>query len=112
VKISTGHAESKFGIPWSRAREAYGLAAKLKNVEIAGVDVHIGSQITVLAPFEAAFARVVEFVGQLRRDGHTSPASIWAADWRCRTAPTTRRRRNRSLMAPWWPGSRRTSTCD
>ena len=71
AKISTGHAESKFGIPWSRAREAYALARTLKNVEIVGVDVHIGSQITVLAPFEAAFTRVVEFVGQLRRDGHT-----------------------------------------
>lgn len=71
AKISTGHAESKFGIPWSRAREAYGLAETLKNVEVVGIDVHIGSQITVLAPFEAAFTRVVEFVGQLRRDGHT-----------------------------------------
>jgi len=71
AKISTGHAETKFGIPWSRAREVYGLAAKLKNVEIVGVDVHIGSQITQLAPFEAAFTRLVEFVGQLRGDGHT-----------------------------------------
>ena len=43
----------------------------LKNIEIVGVDVHIGSQITALAPFEAAFARLVEFVGELRRDGHT-----------------------------------------
>ncbi|MGC9953749.1 MAG: diaminopimelate decarboxylase [Rhizomicrobium sp.] len=71
AKISTGHAETKFGIPWGRARQAYALAEKLKNVEIVGVDVHIGSQITALAPFEAAFTRVVEFVGQLRRDGHT-----------------------------------------
>jgi diaminopimelate decarboxylase len=71
AKISTGHAETKFGIPWSRAREAYALAKTLKNVEIVGVDVHIGSQITVLAPFEAAFRRMVEFVGQLRHDGHT-----------------------------------------
>jgi len=71
AKISTGHAETKFGIPWSRARQVYGLAQTLKNVEIVGVDVHIGSQITALAPFEAAFTRVVEFVGQLRRDGHT-----------------------------------------
>lgn len=70
AKISTGHADTKFGIPWSRARETYGLAARLKNIEIVGVDVHIGSQIAVLAPFEAAFTRVVEFVGQLRRDGH------------------------------------------
>lgn len=70
AKITTGTAETKFGIPWSRAREAYGLAAGLAGVEIVGVDVHIGSQITELAPFEAAFERVVELVGQLRRDGH------------------------------------------
>jgi diaminopimelate decarboxylase len=70
AKISTGRADTKFGIPWSRAREAYALARALSNVEIVGVDVHIGSQITELAPFEAAFTRVVEFVGELRRDGH------------------------------------------
>jgi len=70
AKISTGLSESKFGIPWSRAREAYALASRLKHVEIVGVDVHIGSQITELAPFEAAFRRVVDFVGVLRGDGH------------------------------------------
>ena len=70
AKISTGSAETKFGIPWSRAREAYALASRLKNVEIVGVDVHIGSQITQLEPFEMAFKRVVEFVGVLRGDGH------------------------------------------
>lgn len=70
AKITTGTSESKFGIPWARAREAYALAAKLKGIEIVGVDVHIGSQITELSPFEAAFARVVEMVGTLRADGH------------------------------------------
>ncbi|MDE2183412.1 MAG: diaminopimelate decarboxylase [Alphaproteobacteria bacterium] len=70
AKISTGHSETKFGIPWSRARAVYAEAAKLKAIEIVGVDVHIGSQITDLAPFEAAFRRVVELVGQLRGDGH------------------------------------------
>jgi len=70
AKISTGSSETKFGIPWSRAREAYALASRLKHVEIVGVDVHIGSQITELAPFEAAFRRVVDFVGVLRGDGH------------------------------------------
>jgi len=70
AKISTGSAETKFGIPWSRARAAYALASGLKNVEIVGVDVHIGSQITELEPFAAAFKRVVEFVGVLRGDGH------------------------------------------
>jgi diaminopimelate decarboxylase len=70
AKISTGTAETKFGIPWGQAREAYGLASRLKNVEIVGVDVHIGSQITELAPFEAAFKRVADLVGILRADGH------------------------------------------
>jgi len=70
AKISTGHSETKFGIPFRRIREAYALAAKLKHVEIVGVDVHIGSQITDLEPFAAAFRRVVEIVGILRADGH------------------------------------------
>jgi diaminopimelate decarboxylase len=70
AKISTGTAETKFGVPWSRAREAYARAAALPGVQVAGVDVHIGSQITELAPFEEAFARVVELVALLRGDGH------------------------------------------
>lgn len=70
AKITTGTSESKFGIPWERARDVYAQAAKLKGIEIVGVDVHIGSQITELSPFEAAFARVVELVGVLRNDGH------------------------------------------
>jgi diaminopimelate decarboxylase len=70
AKITTGTSETKFGIPWSRAREAYALAARLKGIEIVGVDVHIGSQITQLSPFAEAFARVSELVKQLRADGH------------------------------------------
>lgn len=70
AKISTGMAETKFGIPWTRAREAYRLAATLPSLNIVGVDVHIGSQITALAPFEAAFTRLAELIGQLRADGH------------------------------------------
>jgi diaminopimelate decarboxylase len=70
AKITTGTSESKFGIPWSRARQAYALAARLPNIEIVGVDVHIGSQIVELAPFETAFRRVAELVAQLRTDGH------------------------------------------
>ena len=70
AKITTGTSENKFGIPWSRARAAYKLAASLPALQIVGVDVHIGSQITELSPFETAFARVVEMVGALRADGH------------------------------------------
>jgi len=70
AKITTGTSETKFGIPWSRAREAYALANRLDGVEIVGVDVHIGSQVTDLAPFAEAFRRVAELVKQLRADGH------------------------------------------
>jgi diaminopimelate decarboxylase len=70
AKITTGTAETKFGIPFDRAREVYAHAATLKNLEIVGIDVHIGSQITDLQPFETAFQRVAELVGLLRADGH------------------------------------------
>jgi len=70
AKINTGRAETKFGIPYGRAREAYAHAAKLPHIEIVGIDVHIGSQITDLEPFEAAFRRAAELVTTLRGDGH------------------------------------------
>ena len=70
-KIATGRAEDKFGIPISRAREFYTRAAKLKGLKVAGVDMHIGSQITELDPFGNAFALLAEFVRVLRSDGHT-----------------------------------------
>jgi diaminopimelate decarboxylase len=70
-KIATGKAENKFGIPISRAREVYARAAKLKGVKVAGVDMHIGSQITDLDPFGDAFTLLAEFVRELRGDGHT-----------------------------------------
>jgi diaminopimelate decarboxylase len=70
AKISTGKAENKFGIPISRAREVYALAAKLPGIRITGVDMHIGSQILDLVPFNDAFALLAEFVGMLRADGH------------------------------------------
>lgn len=70
AKITTGTYETKFGVPWSRARSAYALAAKLPGLEIVGVDVHIGSQITELAPFKAAFQRVADLITVLRGDGH------------------------------------------
>ncbi len=70
AKIATGKSENKFGIPISRAREVYAHAAKLKGVRVAGVDMHIGSQITDLQPFDDAFALLSEFVRTLRGDGH------------------------------------------
>ncbi|MEL6977548.1 MAG: diaminopimelate decarboxylase [Pseudomonadota bacterium] len=70
AKISTGQAETKFGVPISAAREVYRRAAALESVEVIGVDVHIGSQLTELEPFETAFARVATLIGMLREDGH------------------------------------------
>ena len=70
AKIATGKAENKFGIPLSRARGVYAQAAKLPGLHVAGVDMHIGSQITELAPFDDAFALLSDFVRMLRADGH------------------------------------------
>src|SRR5450432_272441 len=71
AKISTGKSENKFGVPLTRARAVYARAAKLPGIEVTGVDVHIGSQITDLKPLEAAFRLLVDFVHTLRADGHT-----------------------------------------
>jgi diaminopimelate decarboxylase len=70
AKISTGMSENKFGIPIARAPEVYALAARLPGIEVVGVDVHIGSQLTSLAPFEAAFSKVAELTRALRGEGH------------------------------------------
>jgi len=70
AKIATGKAENKFGIPISRARAAYARAAKLPGLRVTGVDMHIGSQITALQPFDDAFALLSDFVRMLRADGH------------------------------------------
>jgi len=69
-KISTGNAENKFGIPRQHARRVYARAAALPGIRVTGIDMHIGSQITELQPFDDAFAHLVELVGQLRADGH------------------------------------------
>jgi diaminopimelate decarboxylase len=69
-KISTGKAENKFGIPWQRARAVYARAAELPGLKVTGIDMHIGSQITDLQPFDDAFALLAELVGTLRADGH------------------------------------------
>jgi diaminopimelate decarboxylase len=70
AKIATGKAENKFGIPLSRAREIYREAAKLPGIEITGVDMHIGSQITELSPFENAVTLLAELARDLMRDGY------------------------------------------
>jgi diaminopimelate decarboxylase len=71
AKIATGKSENKFGIPISRARAVYAHAARLPGLRVTGVDMHIGSQIIDLTPFEDAFALLSEFVQTLRAEGHT-----------------------------------------
>ncbi|NOD30760.1 diaminopimelate decarboxylase [Ruegeria atlantica] len=70
AKIATGKSENKFGIPISRASEVYAHAASLPGLEVIGIDVHIGSQLTELEPFELAYTKVAELTEQLRAEGH------------------------------------------
>lgn len=71
VKIATGKSENKFGIPIGKAREVYAEAAALPGIKVIGIDVHIGSQLTDLEPYETAYRKVAELTEQLRADGHT-----------------------------------------
>src|SRR3990170_1835715 len=68
-KIATGKAENKFGVPFAEAPSLYALASRLPGIEPTGVHMHIGSQITELAPFRNAFALLRELVGALRQSG-------------------------------------------
>jgi len=70
AKITTGRKEDKFGIPIARASEVYAEAARLPGLEVVGIDVHIGSQLTDLAPFEAAYRKVADLTRRLRAEGH------------------------------------------
>jgi len=70
AKIATGKSENKFGIPISRARGVYAMASAMKGLKVVGIDVHIGSQLTELAPFEEAYLKVADLTRQLRADGH------------------------------------------
>ncbi len=70
AKIATGKSENKFGIPISRAREVYAEIAQLPGLKVIGIDVHIGSQLTDLAPYQAAYQKVAELTEDLRSQGH------------------------------------------
>jgi diaminopimelate decarboxylase len=70
AKIATGKAENKFGVPWNDAPRLYARARALPGLQVAGIHMHIGSQITDLAPFREAFTRMRELVGTLRAAGH------------------------------------------
>jgi diaminopimelate decarboxylase len=70
AKISTGKASNKFGIAWSGIPEAYARAGALPGIKVQGIDLHIGSQLTELAPFEQAVICLAELTGTLREQGH------------------------------------------
>ncbi|MDG1708195.1 MAG: diaminopimelate decarboxylase, partial [Emcibacteraceae bacterium] len=70
AKISTGKSENKFGVPWKGIRELCAHAATLPGIKLVGLDLHIGSQITELDPFEEAFTRISGLIETLREDGH------------------------------------------
>ena len=101
AKIATGKAENKFGVPIGRARAVYAEAARLPGIEVVGIDVHIGSQLTELAPYEAAFAKVAELTAVLRATGMPSGGWTSAAASAFPTGAATRRRRCRSTTARW-----------
>ena len=70
-KIMTGKSENKFGIPINSALEVYKMASELKCIKIVGIDLHIGSQITDILPFEIAFIKIADFIKKLRENGHS-----------------------------------------
>ncbi len=69
-KISTGKAEDKFGISYRHAVDVYARAAALPGIDVAGIDMHIGSQITELEPFEKAFKLMADLTADLKGRGH------------------------------------------
>jgi diaminopimelate decarboxylase len=69
--ISTGLHQHKFGVPIEEARDLYARAAEMRSLEIAGISVHIGSQITDVKPFAATMERVADLARTLRADGHS-----------------------------------------
>lgn len=70
AKISTGLAENKFGVAWQKAQAVYTMIKDFPGVEAVGIDMHIGSQLTALTPYDKAFARIVKLVTDLRAAGH------------------------------------------
>ncbi|MEM6495780.1 MAG: diaminopimelate decarboxylase [Pseudomonadota bacterium] len=71
AKISTGKSENKFGVPFVEAADLYDVAAKLPGIQVTGIHMHIGSQITDLVPFRQAFALMRSLTLELRQRGHS-----------------------------------------
>lgn len=70
AKISTGKSENKFGIPWVNVEKICDIAADLPGIKLVGLDLHIGSQITEIDPYEQAYTRVAKLIEDLRNKGH------------------------------------------
>jgi diaminopimelate decarboxylase len=70
AKITTGKKGNKFGIDIDLAREAYAVAGKLPHLNVVGIAMHIGSQLTTLGPYQRSIKKVAKFIAQLRADGH------------------------------------------
>jgi diaminopimelate decarboxylase len=70
-KISTGKRDNKFGVPIDRAGGMYARLAALPGLQMRGLAVHIGSQLSSLDPLEAAFGKLGELIAELRGQGHT-----------------------------------------
>jgi diaminopimelate decarboxylase len=95
VKITTGKKENKFGVAWEEALSLYRRAAQMEGVRIAGIAVHIGSQLLDVEPFRLAFTKIASMVQELEKEGiftipltmgvRISIASITEAD--CRRLP-------------------------
>ncbi|MFD1380897.1 diaminopimelate decarboxylase family protein [Fodinicurvata halophila] len=99
AKITTGKSENKFGIDIRDIPELLQLAGGLPGLAIKGLAVHIGSQITQLEPFEAAFRRVAELFTEMRSAGHPWSTWTWAVAW---ASPTRARACRRSRTMPPW----------
>ena len=110
AKIATGKSENKFGVPISRARDVYAYARTLPGLSVHGVDMHIGSQITDLQPFDDAFALLAEFVQALEsRRARQSSMSISAAALAFLIATTTIRLPRRRITPKSSRSARRRS---
>ena len=98
AKITTGKADNKFGISWLRAEEIYAKAAALPGIDVAGVDMHIGSQITKLEPFEAAFKLMAELIGACASRGIIFVMPMSAVGLACLIGMEMKCRRTRMNM--------------
>lgn len=113
--ISTGLRESKFGVPIADALPLYHRAAAMPHIAVHGIDIHIGSQITTLAPYREAVAKVLEVVDRLARDGialehidvggglgirYRDESPVAMADYASMLAPLFSGRRERLLVEP------------